>query len=243
MTRLILARYGALELKQAYQKHLGLALMFAGLAHIIAIFGLLYYGQTTAEPTVIPEPNPIPRDSVVLYPPPSITLTHGTQTPVAGPDVPKPTIGIPKPVPDVEAPEGSNIASQSEMDRFNASDLKGIVDGSAGEIVFDTTQPEILPQPEEFVPYDEPPVPLTEGTYEYPPIAKQADIEGTVWIKALVDKNGDVRDAFVFKSSGSPVGFDEVAKEAAFMIKYKPAISNNQPVAVWVVYPVCFKLR
>jgi len=241
--RLSLVRYGAFELKQAYQKNLGLALIIAGLIHIIVIFGLLIYGQTTAEPTVTPKPHPVPKDSIVWYPPPPIILTHETQTPVAGPDVPKPTIGIPKPAPDAEVPEGATIASQSELDRINASDLKGIVGGTGDEIIFDTIQQEILPQPEEFVPYDELPVPLSEGEYEYPPLARQAGIEGTVWIKALVDKNGNIRDAFVFKSSGSPAGFDEVAKEAAFKIKYKPAISNKQPVSVWVVYPVCFKLK
>jgi TonB family protein len=47
----------------------------------------------------------------------------------------------------------------------------------------------------------------------------------------------------VAKSSGSNVGFDEAAVEAALQCIYKPAIQNGQPVAVWVTYPVEFKLK
>ncbi|UCB53579.1 MAG: energy transducer TonB, partial [Candidatus Zixiibacteriota bacterium] len=52
-----------------------------------------------------------------------------------------------------------------------------------------------------------------------------------------------VRNALVYKPSGSSAGFEDVATEGAYKIKYKPAISNNQPVAVWVVYPVRFTLK
>jgi TonB family protein len=244
--RLSFVRYGAFELKQAYQRNLGLALIIAGLIHMIVIFGFLLYGQTTAKPidTSKPKPPTGACDTIEYFPPPPITFVDViTSIPVIGPDDPKPTIGIPEPVPDREAPEGATIASQSELNQIIASNLKGIVEGTGEPIFFKIEQPEILPQPEEFVPYDEPPVPLNEGTYEYPPLAKQAGIEGTVSIKALVDKNGNVRDAFVFKASGCDLGFEKEALEAAFKIKYKPAISNNEPVAVWVVYPVCFKLK
>jgi protein TonB len=243
--RLCLAGYGAFELKKAYQKNLGLALIIAGLIHLIVIFGLLLYGHTTAEPIDTSKPSPPTgaRDTVEYFPPPPITIDQITLIPVTGPDVPKPIIGIPKPVPDQEAPEGGTIASQSELDQFVASNLKGMVEGIGEPILFKIEQPEILPHREEFVPYDEPPVPLNEGAYQYPPLAKQAGIEGTVSIKALVDKSGNVRDALVFKASGCDLGFEEEALEAAFKIKYKPAISNNEPVAVWVVYSVCFKLK
>jgi TonB family protein len=243
--RLCLAGYGAFELKKVYQKNLGLALIIASLIHLIVIFGLLLYGHTTAEPidTSKPKPPTGARDTFEYFPPPPITIDQITSIPVTGPDVPRPIIGIPKPVPDQEAPEGTTFATQRDLDQIVASNLKGIVEGTGEPILFKIEQPEILPQPEEFVPYDEPPIPLNEGTYEYPPLAKQASIDGTVCIKALVDKNGNVRDAFVFKASGCNLGFEKEALEGAFEIKYKPAISNNEPVAVWVVYPVCFELK
>ena len=240
------AEYGAFELKQNYQKHLGLALLVAGLIHATVILGFLLYGHTTAEPVDTSKPKPPTGacDTIEYFPPPPITFVDViTLIPVIGPDDPKPIIGIPKPVPDREAPEGATFATQRDLDQIVASNLKGIVEGTGEPILFQSERPEILPQPEEFVPYDETPMPLNEGTYKYPPLAKQAGIEGTVWIKALLDRNGNVRDAFVFKASGCDLGFEKEALEGAFEIKYKPAISNNEPVAVWVVYPVCFKLK
>lgn len=237
--KLHLAGYGAFELKQAYQKNLGLGILFAGLIHITIIFGFLLYGYMTAKPAKPPIIEYYP-----VFPPPSITQTKIRPIPGPVPTVPKPTFGVPEPVPDEKAPTGETFATQKQLGEISSLDVKGLVEGTDDRIIVKIEQPEdILPRPEEFVPYDEPPVPLSEGEYKYPSLAREAGIEGTVWIKALVDKNGNVRDAFVFKPSGSNTEFEEVAKEAAFKIKYKPAISNNQPVAVWVVYPVCFRLK
>jgi TonB family protein len=102
---------------------------------------------------------------------------------------------------------------------------------------------EYLPSPDEFVPYDTPPVPLNEVEYEYPPEALEKGIEGTVWVKALIDTKGDVREAMIFKDSGTDVGFEEVALRGAFQVKYRPALYKGKPVAVWVVYPVHFSIR
>ena len=74
-------------------------------------------------------------------------------------------------------------------------------------------------------------------------MALKAQIEGTVWVKVLVDKTGNVRDAVVVKPSGANAGFEEAALEAAKKGKWKPAIQNKQPVAVWVSYEIKFQLR
>jgi protein TonB len=77
----------------------------------------------------------------------------------------------------------------------------------------------------------------------YPEVALLTNREATVWVKALVDKEGKVREARIAKSSGMNVGFDEAALEAAYKNIYKPAIQNGRPVAIWVTYPVEFKLK
>ena len=65
---------------------------------------------------------------------------------------------------------------------------------------------------------------------------------GLVWVKALVDKEGNVRQAMVLKSSGTQA-FDDAAVAAAYKNKFKPGIQNGRPVAVWVSYKVEFKLN
>jgi protein TonB len=80
-------------------------------------------------------------------------------------------------------------------------------------------------------------------TPKYPDLAQRANIEGTVWVKALVDKEGKVRDVIIVKNSGANAGFEEAAIDAAKQTVWKPAISNGQPIAVWVTYKVDFKLK
>ncbi len=99
-----------------------------------------------------------------------------------------------------------------------------------------------LPQPHEFVPVERYPEMITFVQPEYPRLAMQAGIEGTVWIEALVDSHGNVRDALVAKTSGVP-SLDEAARNAAYQNKFKPGILDGRPVACWVTYKVDFKLN
>jgi len=235
--------YGAFELKRSYQKNLGLSVLIAGALHLVIIGGFLLYSNISSKP---PEARGVVRIKTIaeLAPPPSLSQTQAPQVAVAQPGVAPPSIGIPKAVPDEEAPQDVNIPTQAELGKIQDLSAQSIAGGGSGDsIAIDIPMEEYLPSPEDFTPYDEPPVQLNEVTYEYPPLAKQAGIEGTVWIKALVDKNGNVRDVVIYKPSGSSAGFEDVAKAGAFKIKYKPAISNKQPVNVWVVYKVEFKLK
>ncbi len=235
--------YGAIELKRSYQKHLGLAVIIAGALHLAVIGGFLLYSKISAK---VPEAAGVVRIKTIaeLAAPPSVSQTQTPQVAVAAPGIAPPSIGIPEAVPDEEAPEEMTIATQEELGKIaDLSAQKIIGEGGGDSIAIEIPLEEYLPPQDEFTPYDEPPVQLNEVKYDYPPLAKEAGIEGTVWIKALVDKSGKVRDAIIFKPSGSSAGFEDVAKEGAFKIKYKPAISNNQPVAVWVVYPVRFTLK
>jgi protein TonB len=236
--------YGAIELKRCYQRHLGLAVIIAGALHLAIIGGFMAYSKITAR---VPEAVGVVRIKTIaeLAAPPSVSQQQVPQVAVAAPGIAPPSIGIPKAVPDEEAPEEVTIATQEELGKIADLSAQSIIGGEGGgdSIAIEIPLEEYLPSQEEFTPYDEAPVPLNEVTYEYPPLAKEAGIEGTVWVKALVDKSGKVRNALIYKPSGSSAGFEDVATEAAYKIKYKPAISNDQPVAVWVVYPVRFTLK
>jgi TonB family protein len=59
----------------------------------------------------------------------------------------------------------------------------------------------------------------------------------------LIDVEGRVRDVVVAKESGESESFGRAAKEAALKTVWKPAISNGQPVAVWITYKVSFRLK
>ncbi len=74
----------------------------------------------------------------------------------------------------------------------------------------------------------------------YPEIARLAGIEGIVYLKILVDENGNVEKAKV--EQGAKDMLDNSALEAAKKAKFSPAMVNDKPVKVWVILPVAFKL-
>ncbi|UCG61252.1 MAG: TonB family protein [Candidatus Zixiibacteriota bacterium] len=74
---------------------------------------------------------------------------------------------------------------------------------------------------------------------EYPRITDSASVSSAVWVRALVDLEGNVREAIVHKSSGA-MGFDEAAITAAYKNKFKPAMQNGRPVECWVTYKIVF---
>jgi protein TonB len=237
--------YGALECKRSYQKHLGLAVMAAGTLHLLAMWGFLHYADVQNQspqrvPRIVKEETGIP----ILPPPPPISLTRPEQVPVqTGPRVPI-SLGLAEAVPDQQAPEESMLASQQDLGRLSDKSVEDILaEGSGDSIVITTDLQEHFPERGEYVYRDEEPAALNPDVCEYPALALQASIEGTVWIEALVDKDGRVKDAWVVKPSGCSAGFEEAALEAAYKTKYKPALSNGQPVAVRITYPVYFLLK
>jgi protein TonB len=242
--------YGSFELKRCYQKNLGWGITLAALLHIIVIGGLVVYTNITATllKDLTPPSSPPIQIDIRLTPPPSIghnepeQVALATQTDVIRDIIA--SIGIANPVPDTEAAEDATLATQNELRALGDLSATSIISGGGGDfIVVEIDTCEYLPSSGEFVPYDEEPVPINEVKPEYPSLAREAGIEGVVWVEVLVDRSGNVRDVRITKPSGCSAGFEEAATKAAYQTKWKPAVSNEQPVAVRVSYPVRFKLK
>jgi protein TonB len=73
----------------------------------------------------------------------------------------------------------------------------------------------------------------------YPPQARQAKIEGTVVLLAVIDKDGSVRDVQV--KSGAPL-LAQAAIEAVRQWRYKPYLLRGQPVEVDTQITINFTL-
>jgi protein TonB len=97
-----------------------------------------------------------------------------------------------------------------------------------------------LPKFGEYVYVEELPEAITKVPPNYPDLAREANVDGTVMVQALVGKDGKVKDTKVVKSI--PM-LDQAATEAVRQWVFKPALSNNKPVAVWVAVPVRFSLH
>jgi protein TonB len=160
-------------------------------------------------------------------PPPQVQI----QVPVA-----PPTVGVAVPVPDAEAPPEQTIASQEEISAITP----GVATDGGDQMVVAPPEDEGLPRFGEYVYVEELPEAITKAAPEYPDLAREAGVDGTVMVQALVGKDGQVKDTRVVKSI--PM-LDASAVAAVKKWVFKPALSNNKPVAVWVAVPVRFTLH
>lgn len=79
-----------------------------------------------------------------------------------------------------------------------------------------------------------------QGRMSYPEMAIQQEIEGKVYAKVLVGKDGSIMR--IGSMSGNSIFYDEV-EEKIEGLKFEPAIVNGEPVNCWVTVPFTFKLK
>jgi protein TonB len=173
-----------------------------------------------------------------LGPPPSITNTNIPPPTAVSAPVQKPTVGAPVPVPDAEVSPEQTIATQTEMSQQVAPIIEGANEGNVSieqDIKIDDDAP-----PADFVAVEKEPVVVKKVEPKYPELAMRAGLEGKVWVKIWVDKEGKAKQVVILKSDAEI--FNEPAVEAAKQFVFTPAYMNNGPVSVWVSVPFKFKL-
>ena len=74
----------------------------------------------------------------------------------------------------------------------------------------------------------------------YPEAARSKGVSGQVMIQALISKTGTVVATIIVHSIPA---LDEAAVHAVEGWRFRPAMTNGAPVAVWVAIPVKFTLR
>ncbi|NOS85927.1 MAG: energy transducer TonB, partial [Ignavibacteria bacterium] len=74
----------------------------------------------------------------------------------------------------------------------------------------------------------------------YPPMAIEAQIEGKVTVKVLVDADGNVIK--IGSVNGPDIFRDEVSSKS-MQLQFTPGLQNGRPVKVWVTVPFVFKLK
>lgn len=232
---------GSYELKKIYQRNMLIGFGIAGGIHILLI-GVVAIIMAINASSAIDAPSYIIRSKSELIIPPS--LTKKEQIKIATPEFEiKPSVGVPEPVPDEEAPEEVELATQDELAAMAPATPIEDLEDIGIDMDIDNILADLMPSPDQFVPFEEGPIQIRSVTPKYPPLAERAGVEGMVWVKALVDKEGNVRDVIIVKESGANAGFEEAAILAAKQTVWKPAIANGQPIALWVTYKVEFVLK
>lgn len=73
----------------------------------------------------------------------------------------------------------------------------------------------------------------------YPAELREDGIGGTVQVYFFIDEEGAVQDYRIDESSGHPA-LDDAALSVASTYRFSPALNRDQPVAVWVAFPITF---
>jgi len=232
-----LTYFGAFEFKRKFQKFAGMGLFLAFIVHAILLgtYWLSVYMASLEEP-------PTRTIRIMKYtdlgPPPSIqgSAAIAPSVSVASAAV-KPSIGIPVPVPDAEVNPDQTLATQQEM-----SSVGPVGEGGEGGQVQIEQDLNIEDQaPPDFVPFQKGPQIVKRVDPLYPEIARKAEIEGKVWAKVWIDKEGKIRQVVIIKSDSEI--FNQAVIDAVNKWVFTPALMSTGPVAVWLSLPFVFKLN
>jgi TonB family protein len=98
----------------------------------------------------------------------------------------------------------------------------------------------VIPPYEKDPPLDARVEPLLMVRPEYPDVARQAGVDGTVTVGAYVLADGSVADVRVVKSIAM---LDAAAMAAVRRSRFEPPQRNGRPVPAWVTVPVVFTLH
>jgi protein TonB len=228
--------YGAPDLLVAARPDLARALAVASAAATL-LFGLLGVLQV-----VHPSSTP-------AFPRPCIEILR---EPITPPLLPHPTPRVPavhrtgashaigKVVTDEWVTEEPTFATADDIRPY----LPGDPDGSeTGDMVrLEPAPPETMPAFGEWQALEQLPKAIRTLKPEYPALAREAMVEGWVYVHVLVARDGRIADARVDARRHIPM-LDQAALDAARRFEFEPALSNGRAVAAWVSIPFHFTLH
>lgn len=228
--------YGAPELKRVAQRYMAWGLGVAGALHVLGVGG--WWASTHLRHEEPPTRTVRVMKYSELGPPPSISTANApAAVAVAMPtSFVKPKIGVPVPVADEEVSPEQTIPTQEEM-AVPVADA-GVGDGTGTAIEQDVEVASIEDDapPPDFVPFEKEPQVVRRVEPVFPEAAKLAGIEGSVFAKLWIDKEGKVKEVVILKAPSA--AFNQAVIDAAKQWVFTPAVMNSGAVAVW--FPVKF---
>jgi len=240
-----MTEYGRSELNGVFQKNYVLGLLISAMIHGLAIGSWHAAQHFREEEGIVYSANIRILKYSDLGPPPSVTARPSLPAVGVAP-IAKPEFGTPIPVPDLQVDSNQEIATQEELSNVSSLEGEGL---GEGEIAFDAEEGLMSgvendadePGIDEVVPVDKSPEMVVVVLPQYPEMAIRAGLEGTVWVKLLVGKDGKVLKTVVVKSTAEI--FNDVTAEAAMKFVFTPAYTHAGPLKAWIEIPFKFMLK
>lgn len=158
---------------------------------------------------------------------------------------------------DNEVKEEEELKSQDDLSKtetaIGAFDVKGNTDDADAQVlkaVEEVAQPEPKPAEDKIFDVVEQAPTFKEGDVrswlanhmQYPPVAAENGIEGTVVVGFVVERDGSISNVNVLRSP-DPSLSKEAVRVVKSMPKWNPGMQNGSPVRVKYNVPVKFKLQ
>ena len=160
--------------------------------------------------------------------------------------------GNPVPVPDALVAPDQVFASVDEIST-SSSQVGDAESMNIDDLPTDAglnVQKEEEPSPDEFIVTDQDyndVVSRVLGDLQrrvvYPEMARRAGVEGRVSVKVLIGKDGRPKPGRTIIEETASELLNPAAVKAIMAQVFPPATQNGQPVEVWVVIPIVFRLR
>ncbi|HHG84890.1 MAG TPA: energy transducer TonB [Bacteroidetes bacterium] len=255
--------YGAYQMRKRYNSLLARAALIAFLVFILFTFGTkVLTWISLGEEEVVEMVHMTPVKLSDLPPPPSLDEEKAPPPPpkvnIPPPVRAKIEFKVPKPAPDDEVDDEETIKEMEEIEDSKAdigledvegdTDLGydfGEIDGTGNvevEVVEEKKEPEIGPN--DFVLLEKEPGPVNMDDLRkmigYPPMAKEAEIEGKVILRVQVSKSGKYVKHLVIKDP-HPI-LTRAVTDKIRNLSFTPGIQAGKPIKVWVTIPFDFKL-
>ena len=255
--------YGAYQLRRAYPAMLTRAFLYA-LGLVLLVFGIPLLisavrkampekktidviAELAPPPDIDPNQPPPPPPPPLETPPPPTRSTVKFVPPVVKKDEdvreeePKKAIEELKQIDDdigKETKEGNKDALPSLKDNPSLDDLPPEPAKTVPEKIFETF--DIQKQPS-FPGGEAELMKFLQENIQYPPLARDNNIQGRVVLTFVVGKDGRVSDVQVVKDIGGGCG-KEAVRVVQSMPKWIPGEANGNPVKVRYTLPVMFRL-
>lgn len=226
--------YGAPELQSVAQPYMVRALLLST-ACTLALFA----GAGLLRVAAGPAPPPSSAVTILLPAPPVPAPIQALAPPAVAPASARRVVaGVPLPTADERVAVETTIASADELRVAQP----GTGTGEAPLVVEPPAAAEALPGVDDYVYVEEMPAVVHRVEPEYPSLAREAGVSGTVLARLLVGRDGRVLDVKVDERHGVPMLNDAVVQAARQWV-FTPAYANRHPVAVWVAVPFVFRLQ
>jgi protein TonB len=226
---------------------MGLHLAILAVLLIVPLYttGKIYLSNYDEVPLVAPPPPPAPPAGTAVASPhiahPKARFTYSVRT-----------LTTPNSIPKSVSQENAGAAASPDLDGVAGGVPGGVVGGQIGGLVggaFGGTGTAVPPPPPQPQPTKQivragsllkAPRQTLSVNPDYPPLAKQTHIQGTVVVDAIIDEKGNVVQARAV--SGHPLLIDAALK-AVLQWKYEPTSLNGRPVSVELQVQVHFNLN